>query len=135
MKHPGHLYTIVLNFGPNIPAFQQHHADRAKAIRTMDILKGRARKAGCIDSIELWHNHQLISSYTPNPETTVWLPPPGPDGVRRIPEGVSSVNATCLANWERYGKPADMLGKVPKAARKPKSLPSQIPYNSDVPVI
>ena len=87
-KYPPHLFTIVIDFGPAIPSFQQHFADETKALRTMQYLKDKALKAKgvCIEAIRLWHNNALISSFVPNPPPPVWLPPPDENGVRHIPE-------------------------------------------------
>lgn len=88
MKYPPHLYTIVVSFGPNMPPFQQHHADSVKAGRILADLKSRmVRSQGmCIESLQMWHKGKMISSHIANPPAPVWLPPKDPDGVRRIPE-------------------------------------------------
>lgn len=88
MKYPGHLYTIVVSFGPNMPPFQQHHADSVKAGKVLADLKARMLKAQgqCIESLQLWHKNKMISTHVASPPPVVWLPPKDPDGVRRIPE-------------------------------------------------
>lgn len=87
-KYPNHLYTVVIDFGPAIPAFQQHFVDPIKAAKIFSLLKDRANKTDgqCIERLTVWHKDKMVSSHTPKPPPVVWLPPPDEDGVRRIPE-------------------------------------------------
>lgn len=101
-KYPNHLYTVVIDFGPAIPNFQQHFVDGIKAAKIFSHLKDKMNKTGgqCIDRISVWHKDKLVSTCTAKPPPVVWLPPPDADGVRRIPE---------------------------HGAKRPKQLPSTIP--------
>lgn len=88
MKYPPHLYTIVVDFGPNIAPFQQHHADQGRASRVLAELRTRMTKTEgrCIEKLQLWHKGAIVSTYAANPPMATWLPPPDADGIRRIPE-------------------------------------------------
>lgn len=87
-KYPSHLYTLVIDLGPNLAAFQQHHADEGRAKRALLELKDRMNRAGgkCIENVQLWHNNSLIKSFAPNPPVVIHLPPPDANGVRHLPE-------------------------------------------------
>lgn len=128
MKYPPHLHTIIIDLGPSAPPFQQHHADATKARKIFYSIRDKmSRNKGLIENLQLWHNNALVSSFTANPQV-VWLPPPDENGVRHINEHgrkYTTVDASVLASWERYGKPKDMLGKVRKG--QPKKLPSITP--------
>lgn len=92
MKRPNtspKLHTVIIEFGSGIPSAQLHFTDperAGKALRALISKMNAGAKHQIIESLQLWHQGALISTYRANPPPTVWLPPPDSDGVRRIPE-------------------------------------------------
>lgn len=88
MSKPSSLHTIVVDFGPNVPNFQQHFTDPKRAGEALRTLISKMTKSAgtCIEGLQMWHRGAMISSYRANPPKPVWIPPKDADGVRRIPE-------------------------------------------------
>lgn len=82
------LHTIVVDFGPAVPNFQQHFTDPKRAGEALRVLISKMTKTagGCIEGLQMWHRGAMISSYRANPPKPVWIPPRDADGIRRIPE-------------------------------------------------
>ena len=86
-KYPGHLHTVEINFGPDVPMFFDHYSspDIAQAI-LRNLVAKMNKSAGQIAFIRHWHKGKIISSHTAKPPPVVWQPLPDPDGVKRYPE-------------------------------------------------
>lgn len=88
MKHPPHLYTIEISFGPEIPIFFEHFHDAEMAGQVLRSLKVKMFGSnGQIQSLKLWHQSRIISQYisTPPKPKYFFMPPPDADGIRRLP--------------------------------------------------
>lgn len=122
MKHPPHLFTIEISFGPELPVFFEHYRDPEMAGQVLRGLKVKMFGSnGQIQSLKLWHQNKIISQYisTPPKPKYFFVPPPDKDGVRHIPP---------MTKGQRLmvdSRPDKVKAKAPK----PKTIsPVEIPF-------